>query len=297
MIQSHLKVWLLSLLLVLIAQKTFSQDLFELFDEEEPVTEYAFATFKTTRIVNGQSIENPPVGELKFIISHHFGRLNEGAYNLWGLDQSTIRLGLEYGITERLAVSIGRSSFEKTFDGFAKYKILRQSTGAKKMPISLSVFSGIYLNSLEWRFPERTNYFTSRLSFAHQILIARKFSNAFSFQLTPTLVHKNLVEEIDDPNDIFALGYGGRVRLTNRITFNAEYYQVLTQKTAQQSKNMLSLGFDLETGGHVFQLHFTNAQPMFERAFITETRGDWLNGDIYFGFNIVRVFTIKKPEL
>ncbi|MFN2395157.1 MAG: DUF5777 family beta-barrel protein [Bacteroidales bacterium] len=295
--KSHFTIGLLSLLLAIISQKVSSQDLFELFGEEEEVTEYAFATFKTTRIVNGQSIENPPHGELKFIISHHFGRLNEGAYNLWGLDQASIRLGLEYGVTERFAISVGRSSFEKTFDGFAKYKILRQSTGAKEMPISLSVFSGIYLNSLNWRFPERTNYFSSRLSFAHQVLVARKFSNTFSFQLTPTLVHKNLVEKTEDPNDIFALGYGGRVRLTNRITFNAEYYQVLTQKTAQQFKNMLSLGFDLETGGHVFQLHFTNAQPMFERAFITETRGDWLNGDIYFGFNIVRVFTINKPEL
>lgn len=280
-----------------LGQNAFSQDLFDLFEEEESVVEYSFATFKTTRVVNGQSIENPAVGELKFIVSHHFGRLNEGAYQLWGLDQSTIRLGLEYGITERLALSVGRSSFEKTFDGFAKYKILRQSTGAKVMPVSVSVFSGIYLNSLEWRYPDRKNYFTSRLSFAHQLLIARKFSNTFSFQLVPTMVHKNLVEEIADPNDIFALGYGGRVRLTNRITFNVEYYQVLTQKTASEFKNMLSLGFDLETGGHVFQLHFTNAQPMFERAFITETSGDWLQGDIYFGFNIVRVFTIKKPEL
>lgn len=273
------------------------QDLMDLFGEEEPVTEYAFATFKTTRIVNGQSIENPPHGELKFVVSHHFGRLNEGAYNLWGLDQSTIRLGLEYGVTERLAMSVGRSSFEKTFDAFAKYKILRQSSGAKQMPISFSVFSGIYLNSLEWRYPDRVNYFSSRLSYVSQLLIARKFSNTFSLQITPTIVHKNLVETTTDPNDIFALGAGGRVRLTNRITFNAEYYYLLTKKTAQNFTNMLSLGFDLETGGHIFQLHFTNARPMFERAFITETTGDWLNGDIYFGFNIVRVFSIRKPKL
>jgi hypothetical protein len=274
-----------------------SQGLFDLFEDEEPVVEYTFATFKTTRIVNSQSVENPPVGNLKFVVSHHFGKLNDGAYNLWGLDQSTIRLGLEYGLTERLAIAVGRSSFEKTFDGFAKYKILRQSSGAKVMPVTVSLYTGIYLNSLEWRYPERENYYTSRLSFAYQLLIARKFSNTFSFQLTPTLIHKNLVEKIEDPNDIFALGYGGRVRLTNRITFNAEYYQLLTQKTAEKFNNMLSLGFDLETGGHVFQLHFTNAQPLFERAFITETTGNWLKGDIYFGFNIVRVFTLKKPKL
>jgi hypothetical protein len=274
-----------------------SQGLFDLFEDEEPVVEYTFATFKTTRIVNSQSVENPPVGNLKVVVSHHFGKLNDGAYNLWGLDQSTIRLGLEYGLTERLAIAVGRSSFEKTFDGFAKYKILRQSSGAKVMPVTVSLYTGIYLNSLEWRYPERENYYTSRLSFAYQLLIARKFSNTFSFQLTPTLIHKNLVEKIEDPNDIFALGYGGRVRLTNRITFNAEYYQLLTQKTAEKFNNMLSLGFDLETGGHVFQLHFTNAQPLFERAFITETTGNWLKGDIYFGFNIVRVFTLKKSKL
>ncbi len=292
------RIYFISIFCFLLLPGIQSQGLLDMLEEEqEPVTEYAYATFKTSRIVNGQSIENPPNGELKFIISHHFGRLNEGAYNLWGLDQSTIRMGFEYGINDRLAVSLGRSSFEKTIDGFAKYKILRQSSGAKQMPISLSVFSGIYLNSLKWRYPERENYFSSRLSYTYQILIARKFSNSISFQLTPTLVHKNLVEKIADPNDIYALGYGGRLRLTNRVTFNAEYYQVLTPSTAESFKDMLSIGFDLETGGHVFQLHFTNAQPMFERAFITETRGDWLKGDIYFGFNIVRVFTIKKPKL
>lgn len=291
------RMGLLTLIFLLLTTGSQSQDLFDLFGDDEPTTEYAFATFKTTRIVNGQSVENPPFGELKFVISHHFGSINDGAYNLWGLDQSTIRLGLEYGLTERLSIAAGRSSFEKTFDGFAKYKLLRQSSGAKNMPISLSLFSGIYLNSLEWRYPERENYFTSRLSYVHQVLIARKFSNTISLQITPTFVHKNLVEKIADPNDIFAIGYGGRVRLTNRITFNAEYYQLLTSKTAKNFNNMLSVGFDLETGGHVFQLHFTNAQPMFERAFITETRGEWLNGDIFFGFNIVRVFTIRKPKL
>lgn len=288
---------ILALILLLLSTVAQSQDLFDLFGDDEPTTEFAFATFKTTRIVNGQSVENPPFGELKFVISHHFGSINNGPYNLWGLDQSTIRLGLEYGLTERLAIAVGRSSFEKTFDGFAKYKLLRQSSGAMNMPISVSLFSGIYLNSLEWRYPERENYFSSRLSYVHQVLIARKFSNTLSFQITPTFVHKNLVEKIADPNDIFAIGYGGRVRLTNRITFNAEYYQLLTSETAKKFNNMLSLGFDIETGGHVFQLHFTNAQPMFERAFITETRGEWLNGDIFFGFNIVRVFTIRKPKL
>lgn len=266
----------------------------DLFEDEEPETEFVFATFKTSRIVSGQSIENPHHGELKFIVSHHFGRVNQGAYQFFGMDQATMRLGFEYGITPGLAVAIGRSTFEKTFDGFLKYKLLRQSVGKVEMPISVSLFSGMYLNSLHWQFPERENYFTSRLSFAHQLLIARKFGHAFSFQLSPTLVHKNLVPTTSHPNDIFALGAGGRLRLSNRITFNAEYFYVFNEKTRQEFYDSFSLGFDIETGGHVFQLHFTNSQPMFERGFITETRGNWLDGDIYFGFNITRVFTLKK---
>ena len=129
-----------------------SQDLFDILDEtEEPTTEYTYATFKSTRIVSGQSIENPHSGVLLFIIGHRFGKLNSGSYDLWGLDQATIRLGLEYGLTNRLAIAAGRSSFEKTYDGFVKYKLLRQSTGARTMPLSVSLMSGIYVNSLRWR--------------------------------------------------------------------------------------------------------------------------------------------------
>jgi len=277
---------------------SFSQDLFDILDEtEEPTTEYTYATFKTTRIVSGQSIENPHSGVLLFIIGHRFGKLNSGSYNLWGLDQATIRLGLEYGLTERLAIAVGRSSYQKTYDSFAKYKLLRQSTGAVEMPLSVSLMSGIYMNSLRWRDPNRENYFSSRLSYAFQVLLARKFSNTFSLQLTPTLIHKNLVEFAKDPNDIYSLGVGGRLRLTNRITLNAEYHHVFTPETARNFDNAIMIGFDIETGGHVFQLHFTNTQPMFERGFITETQSDFFKGDIYFGFNISRVFTLRKPKL
>ena len=278
-------------------QPATSQDLFDLFDDPEPVTEYVYATFKGTRVVTGQSIENPHDGNLVFLIGHRFGRLNSGSYEFWGLDQATIRLGLEYGFTPRLAAGVGRSSFEKTYDGFVKYKVLRQATGAKPMPVSLSLFSGIYLNSLRFREPDRENHFTSRLSYAHQILLARKFSNLISLQLTPTFIHRNLVEKKTDPNDIYALGLGGRLRLTNRITLNAEYFHVFTDQPGREFTNALTVGFDIETGGHIFQLHFTNAQPFFEPGYIAGTSGNWLDGDIYFGFNISRVFTLKKPKL
>jgi hypothetical protein len=280
-----------------VSQLNAQTDLMDLFGDEPETVIYETATFKTTRLVLGQSIENPAPGVLIFLIQHHFGRVNTGAYEFWGLDQATIRIGLEYGINEWLAVGVGRNSYKKTFDGFVKGKILRQSTGAKNMPLSLSYFGSTSLNSLKWAEPDRENYFSSRLAFTHQLLIARKFSSGFSFQITPTLVHKNFVPTEEDSNDIFAVGFGGRAKLTNRISFNAEYWYVLPdQIVSEPHDNALSIGFDIETGGHVFQLFFTNADPIFESGFITETTGKWDKGDIYFGFNISRVFTIVKPE-
>ena len=294
----HFSKTVLFLFLVIICFSSSAQELMDLFgDEEEQTTEYAFATFKTTRVVNAQSIENPAPGVLLFIISHHFGKVNDGAYNLFGLDQATMRIGFEYSFNEWLCLGIGRSTFEKTVDGFAKVKLLRQSSGLHKMPVSVSLFSSTTINGLRWQDPERENYFSSRMAYNFQLLIARKFSSAFSLQIMPALIHKNLVPTEQDDNDIFALGLGARAKITNRITFNGEYYYVFPgQRDDDVFKNTLSLGFDIETGGHVFQLHFTNSQPMFDRGFITETRGNWLDGDIYFGFNITRVFTIKKPE-
>jgi opacity protein-like surface antigen len=273
-----------------------AQDLMDMLGDDKPTTEYAYATFKATRIINGQSIENPANGVLLFTISHHFGQLNSGAYNFFGLDKSTIRLGLDYGLNDYVSIGVGRSSFEKSFDASLKAKILRQSSGERNMPVSVSWYSSVVLNSLHWQYPERKNYFSSRLSFTNQLLIARKFSNSLSLQLSPTLVHKNLVPTAKSQNDIFAVGFGGRYKITQRMALNAEYFYLLPGNTADTYQNCLSFGVDIETGGHVFQLHFTNAQPLFDRAFITETTGKWSKGDIYFGFNISRVFTLKKPK-
>jgi hypothetical protein len=289
-----------TVLCIFILSLTFtakSQDLFDLFEEDTEATEYAYATFKTTRVVNAQSIENPAPGVMLFIVSHHFGQVSDGAYELFGLDRATMRIGFEYSFNDWLCLGFGRSTFEKTVDGFAKIKLLRQSSGLRNMPVSVSLFSATTINGLRWSDPERTNYFSSRMAYTHQLLIARKFSNDFSFQLMPAFIHKNLVPSEADNNDIFALGAGARLKITNHITFNSEYYYVFPgQRNDDIYRNSLSLGFDFETGGHVFQLHFTNSQPMFDRGFITETRGNWLDGDIYFGFNITRVFTIRKPE-
>ena len=288
------RFFLLFWLFQLAAFSLNAQDLMDLLDEDEEETSLIEAAFKTTRIINGQSIENPDEGDLIFVISHHFGSINQGAYELWGLDQSTIRLGLEYGFFDRLALGVGRSSYQKTFDGFMKYKLLQQSAGKKAIPVSVSLFSSIALNSLKWEDIERDNYFSSRLAYTHQLLIARKFNPELSFQLTPTVVQKNLVADKSDENDLFALGAGGRFKLSSRVSFNAEYFALLSSSARDEYENSLSLGFDIETGGHVFQLFFTNSNPMFERGFITETQGNWGDGDVFFGFNITRVFTLKN---
>ena len=290
----------LILFLALISLGIFAQDdLMNLVNQSTPKEiNYTTATFKSTRIMNGHSIERMPHGQLDVRISHRFGTLNSGGYNFFGLDQSNIHLGLEYGITNWLMVGVGRSEFEKTFDGFAKFSILRQSTGAKNMPVSVSVLTSVALKTLKFTDQTRTNYFTSRLAYVGQILVARKINEAFSVQLTPSYVHRNLVATELDPNDIWALGAGARVKLTKRVSLNGEYYYIANPKTylSQQVYNPLSVGFDIETGGHVFQLFFTNSLGMTEKQFIGGTTGQWKKGDIHFGFNISRVFTLVKHQ-
>jgi hypothetical protein len=275
----------------------FAQDdLLSLIEDEKPQTEFTKASFKTSRVINSQSLENAAPGVLDLKISHRFGPLNGGAYELFGLDAATIRIGLDYGISKHLMVGAGRSSVEKTYDGFLKYKLLRQSSGARSMPVSVLWFSSIALNSLKWANPERENFFSSRIAYTHQLILGRKFSEGFTLQLMPTVVHRNLILSPEEKHDVLAMGAALRQKLTRRLAINAEYYYVLPDQIDKRFKNSLAIGFDIETGGHVFQLHFTNSTAMVEKGFITETSGDWFKGDIRFGFNISRVFTISQGK-
>jgi len=287
--------WLTVCFIAITSVTNAQDDLMDLLNDE-PATTYTYSTFKTTRISLGQSVENPANGNLVFDIQHHFGRINEGAYEFFGLDQATLRLGLQYGITDWLSVGIGRSSFEKTYDGSVKAKILRQRKGEINMPVSISYFGNIGINTLKFDDTLRTNYFSSRLSFTNQLLIARKFSNAVSLQLTPTFIHRNLVEREIDDNDVWALGAGGRFKLSNRVSLNLEYYYILSKQTSKDFQDSFTIGFDIETGGHVFQLFLTNSRGIIEQHFIARTTGDWLKGDIHFGFNISRTFVLIKPK-
>ena len=272
--------------------------------EEDATTEYAEAAFKSNRVVNGHSIENTPAGVLDFKIAHRFSPISNGFYDLFGLDGASIRIGADYGITDRLMVGMGRNSFGKVYDGFVKYKILRQSSGKRNMPITLAYLADVQVNTLRSADPERDNRFSNRLYYTHQLLIGRKFSEAFTLQLMPTLAHRNLVPTEIDKNSVLAMGIAFRQKLTKRIAITGEYYYVLPDQISQDFASPLSFGVDIETGGHVFQFHFTNSPYMNYNGFITQTTDKWFfdnNGTgllsgIRFGFNISRVFTIVKPK-
>ena len=257
-------------------------------------TEYTTATFKSTRIITGHSIERMPKGQLDFRISHRFGQLNSGSYNLWGLDQANIHFSLELGLTDWVMLGLGRGTYEKTYDGFLKFSILRQSKGKRNMPVSVSYLTSAALYTLKWQ-GEGKLYFWDRLSYVHQLLVGRKFNERISVEINPTFVHRNIVATELDPNDLWSAGFGARIKISSRVSFNVEYYYVvppLHDYRSQKTYNPLSIGFDIETGGHVFQLHLTNSLAMIEKGFIGETTGNWLNGGIHFGFNISRVFHI-----
>ncbi len=293
-----MKTSLFTFLLCCFFVQVYSQeeDLLSLLGADK-TTDYANASFKTNRVINLHSLENTAGGVLDFKISHRFGTLNGGFYELFGLDNSSIRLGLEYGLSDLITIGVGRSSFEKAYDGFIKYKFLRQSTGERNMPITAALLLTSSIQTLKWTEPDRDNFFSSRLYYTTQLILGRKFSESFTFQLSPTMVHRNLVKTNAEKNDVYALGAGGRIKLSKRVALNAEYIYILPDQVASDIKNSLSIGFDIETGGHVFQLHCSNSTSMIEKGFITETTNSWSDGGIHFGFNISRVFTLKRKKL
>ncbi len=261
--------------------------------EDEPTTEYVKNAFKSSRVINGQSMEMIPAGALDFRILHRFGELSGGAYEAFGLDQASMRIGFDYGIYRNLSVGIGRSTAKKEADAFVKFRIVQQSTGARNMPVSILYVGGITCDGMKFTDTTRENFFSSRLAFYHQIIIGRKFNEYLTLQLSPTVVHRNLVPLETDNNDMFALGAGGRVKMTKRLALTADYFYMFN-RTDTSTYNPLSLGIDIETGGHVFQLHFSNTVGMNERAFIADTQGQWDKGEIRFGFNLSRIFQLKN---
>ena len=304
----------LVLVLISFSNTLFAQDdLLSLVDNGEKPKEFVNNAFKSSRVVNGHSMEFIGKGVLDTRILHRFGLVNSGFSNLYGLDQATMRFGFDYGVTNDFTIGIGRSTTGKEWDGFLKYRLLHQSVGGKHpVPVSVVLITGTTVSSAPWADPTRKNYFSSRMGFYNEMIIGRKFNDKFSAQIAPTHVHVNLVKGKNYTNDFFAMGFGARYKLSKRTAFVVDYHYLIrptiedddddntvtnTSSKAYQFKdliNPLSIGFDIETGGHVFQLHFSNSSGMNEKAFITNTTKSWGKGEVSFGFNLSRVFTVSK---
>jgi hypothetical protein len=294
------------LILGLLSTSSNAQDdLLNMLDEGPQKPTPIFATFKSTRIINLQSNEQMKAKHLDFRIQHRFSPLgldannNYGMYNFLGLDGAVIRLGLEYGITDKLMVGIGRSTVGKAYDGFVKYKILSQTRGKGSMPFSLNYFGNMAVNTLEWADKTRNNLTTSRMSFVNQFIFSKKVNDNISICLSPTLVHYNLVETKSQPNDIYAIGIGTSIKISRSVRFNFEYIPRLNGRDEPKNlsgdpnyQDAIAFGFDIETGGHVFQLHFTNSTGLIEQQFIGRNTGKINPSEIRFGFNISRTFSL-----
>jgi hypothetical protein len=253
------------------------------------------ATFKSTRIINGHTVETVKKNHMDFRISHRFGRLNSGSYQLYGLDQATLRLGFEYGLTDDLMIGVGRSTEQKAFDFFAKYRLIKQTSGSKVIPVSVTLFASSAIRTLRPLTDEEIpRTFQNKLTYVYQALIAHKFSEKLSLQITPTYLYRNLPELAGEERGLFSLGLGGRLKVSKRVSVNAEYFWTARDNSGLPYHDSMALGVDIDTGGHVFQLHFTNSLGMIEKQFIGETTGSWGKGDIHYGFNISRTFSFDK---
>jgi hypothetical protein len=277
-----------------LGAQTDTVDLVKQLGDEKPKREFVSAAFKSSRVINGHSIEFIGKGVLDVRILHRFGYLDDGVSTLFGLDEASMRMGLDYGLGKNFTIGVGRSTLKKELDGFFKYRIIRQSTGPGSSPVSLVWVSGMTVNTLKWAYPDRDNKFSSRLGYYHQLILGRKFNERFSLQLAPLFVHRNLIDSVKNSNDTWALGIGGRMKISKRVALVLDYHPILSGKQ-EGTYDPLSVGFDIETGGHVFQLHFSNATGMNEKEFITNTTGEFWKGEIRFGFNLSRVFSLGRP--
>lgn len=297
-----MKKLVLGFFLVCVNLPLWAQD--DLLDmlEKEAAKEkvYTQATFKGSRLINGQTVETIAKKHLNFWISHRFGALNSGFIdNFLGLDEAKIRLGLEYALTDQWLIGGGRSTIEKTYDLYTKYKVLRQSN---QMPITLTAYGSLSTNTMAtgYSLPSgnimRYSNNLQRQSYMGQLLIARKMNEKLSLQIMPTFLHNNKSESPDIANDLMSMGFGGRFKITNRLSISTEYYKNLGQSATNPYQDSFSMGFDIETGGHVFQLHVSNSRGMIEKHFIGQTLGKWSNGDIFYGFNMARTFSFEPTK-
>lgn len=274
---------------VFVVNLAFAQDdlLAELESEDSGEDSFVSPAFKAQKIGNLQSTKIAEKGEWIMYVSHRFGDISEGFETFFGLDQANTNLQLIYSPINGVQVGISRESIRNTYAGHIKWRIAKQND---KIPFFITAYTTANINGQmkESQYPNMV--FEDRMSYATQLLLARRFSSWLSVELAPTYIRQNLVLEKEQEHDQFALAVGGRLKLTKRLSLNADYSYLFNRYDKSAFNNPLTLGLDIETGGHVFQLLFSNAQSTNEPGFITNAEGDWADGKIYFGFNIVRTF-------
>ncbi len=262
--------------------------------EDKSIAEKVTGTFKSTRVINAHSTEMLHKGELDFRIMHRFGPVSNGVKDLFGLDYASMRMSFDYGISDNLTLGIGRSTFQKDVDAFIKTRILQQTKGEREMPISLLAVGG-YIVTTAQSFALVKPTLVERSSYYVQMIVGRKFTPKFSMQFSPLFVRNNTTLNFTDDQNIFGLGGGARYKVSKRIALMVDYHYAIGE-LGPTIKNPLAVGVDIETGGHVFQLHFTNATGMNEKGYLTQTTGDFFKGDIRFGFNLSRIFNVGNKK-
>ena len=281
------------LYIILITPLIGQDDLLDILEDDSSKPVIVESSFKGTRVVNAQSLELPRPKILQFMIQHRFGSIENGFYDLFGMDYATIRFDFNYGLTERLSFGVGRSSLDKIYDIFVKTKLLRQSSGTRSFPVSVLLYSdiGIDTKRKSENDPAVKDEYLNRLLYVNQLIIGRKFNRSLSLEILPTLIHRNLVPTNQDDHDLASFGIAGRYKLSNRISVNVDYFIPLGDRS-ENYQNSLAIGVDYETGGHVFQVMIANSQGPYEYTFIENANGDFSTGTLYLGFNISRAFTL-----
>lgn len=276
-----------ALLLLLFPMSVMAQDdLLNEIDTAATGKTKVESAFKGLKIVNIESTKLAAKGDLYFIVAHRFGSVKDGFEGFYGLDNAVTQLKFVYGLNDWLTISGARSEIAYDFSG----KFLLKSQETNGFPFAIAGFTSLAINNTlkESLYPEME--FNNRLTYVAQLLVSRKFSNNLSLELAPTYFHENFVIDDNQDNGQYAIGMGGRYKFAKRWSLNIDYAAHLNRSSSSPFRDPLSIGVDLETGGHVFQMHFTNSQGMHEAGFLGSSTGDWGTGDIFFGFNLLRVF-------
>ena len=264
------------------------EDLLSEIDNGNQDAAYEIAIFKGLKVINFESTKLVANKGFSFIVSHRFGTVKDGFQNLFGLDQAVTHLNFVYGISENVNISASRSSNQKIYELGSKIRLVKQRKGEN--PFNIVVYSSVLANTGLDKDNLPKLEFKHRLSYVAQLLVSRKMNSKLSFILSPTFFHDNYISDDYQNNSQYGIGFGGRYKIGKRWSLNTEYGVHLNRSNNSLYNNPFSIGVDLETGGHVFQLHFTNSQSMNTNGVFGTSTGDWTEGDVYFGFNLARSF-------